>query len=261
MKPFYFGRSDQPLFGVCHPADGAAPRRGAAILCYPFGAEYSRSHRAFRELGHQLAAVGFQAFRFDFLGTGDSAGAADQGTVEQWLEDVGSAIDEAKETAGGSRVSLVGLRFGATLAALAAAKRRDVDKAVLWDPVVAGPQYLAELVERHAALVASRPRPKGYEQPDPATEVLGFPLTLALRQGIEAVDLLALSAAPAPQVAVISSENDALTLALCARLQKNGAVVEHEHQPGPKVWLRQDTIERSYVPHATLGVIASWLCR
>ena len=42
-------------------------------------------------------------------------------------------------------VALVGLRFGATLAAVAAAQRRDVQSLVLWAPCASGRAYLREL--------------------------------------------------------------------------------------------------------------------
>ena len=44
-----------------------------------------------------------------------------------------------------ARVSLVGLRFGATIAALACDADTNVDTLVAWDPVVSGRRYSREL--------------------------------------------------------------------------------------------------------------------
>ena len=44
-----------------------------------------------------------------------AAGASEDGSVSQWVRDVGNAIDEFKDNASVERVSLVGLRLGANV--------------------------------------------------------------------------------------------------------------------------------------------------
>lgn len=259
MRPFYFGPSDKPLFGAYHPPDALSTRREAVVICHPFGAEYVRAHRALRELSHRLAVAGFHTLRFDYYGTGDSAGSAEEGTVQQWLEDLGCALEEAKEASDGGRLSVVGLRFGATLAALGGASRSDIDKMVLWDPIIVGRDYITELVKRHGNLMASRPWQTGGRPSDPPTEVLGVPLPKALCTTMSNVNLLTLRRSPAPRVALISSDEDPSALALCDHLRHIGAVADRELRPGTKVWLKQDEMERALVPQATLSVIAAWL--
>jgi uncharacterized protein len=259
VRPFYFGPSAKPLFGIHHPPGRGSTRPAAAVLCNPFGAEYVRAYRALRELAHQLAAGGFHVLRFDYYGTGDSGGSAEDGTIAQWLEDTGSALDEAKEASGAERVSVIGLRFGAMLATVAGCSRSDIDTLVLWDPVVRGKDYLAELLARHAALLSRPPRPKGLRMSDPPGEALGFPLTAAMCEAIGSADLLTIQKAPAARVAVISDGTDPLTQALCDHLRHMTVAVAHEATPGPKVWLKQDDYDRTLVPQATLGVITSWL--
>jgi pimeloyl-ACP methyl ester carboxylesterase len=261
MRPFYFGSSDRPLFGIHHPPTGTSVRREAVVLCHPFGPEYVRAHRALRELCHRLSGAGFHALRFDYFGTGDSAGAAEEGTVEQWLTDVDCALLEAREASEGGRLSIVGLRFGATLAALAGARRTDVEKAVLWDPVVSGRGYVGELVERHRNLVRTRRWREDGPPPKAPAEVLGTPFPEALRAAIEAIDLLTLRRSPAARVAVITSDDDPPASALCDHLRRAGATAGYDLQPGTKVWLKQDEMEQALVPQATLGAIASWLSR
>ena len=113
MNPFFFGSSEERLLGVHHPPRGRVPREVGVLLCYPLGQEYMRAHRAFRQLAMLLARRGFHVLRFDWFGTGDSAGAGEEGSIARWLEDARTAIDELKDTAGVTRVSLVGLRLGA----------------------------------------------------------------------------------------------------------------------------------------------------
>lgn len=259
MRPFFFGREEKPLFGIHHPPTVGSVRARGVVLCPPFGPEYLRAHRSLRELAHGLAGSGLHVLRFDYHGTGDSGGAKEEGTVEQWLEDVGSALEEAKEAAGATRVSLVGLRLGAALAALASSGRRDIDSLVLWNPIVSGQAHLDDLLERHATLMATRPRPKGYRPDEPPTETLGAPLTAALREGLGAIDLTALPGPPAPRVAVVCNEDDPPATALYQHLRQQGAAVELEHQPDSRFWLRQDDIERALVPQASLRLITGWL--
>ena len=65
------------------------------------------------------------------------------------VADTRAAIDELKRQVPGlDRVTLVGLRFGATLAAAAAAGRDDVERLVLWDPVVDGADYMQSVLRR-----------------------------------------------------------------------------------------------------------------
>lgn len=198
MKPLHFGTSSRLLLGMLHPAEAPARRTGV-ILCNPLGQEAIRAHRAYRQLALALARARFPGLRFDYFGTGDSAGDPDEGTVEQWIEDIGTAADELKDTAGVTRVSLVGLRLGGTLALLAARARRDVDTVVLWDPVVSGGDYLEELRVTHAEYLDREMSHAGMDARMAAPgEVLGFPVRGALARGIRGVELLR---APAPRVA------------------------------------------------------------
>ena len=228
-------------------------------MCPPVGVEYLRAHRALRELAHRLTSDGWHVLRFDYHGTGDSGGSAEDATVEQWLQDVGYAFDEAKEASEGGTLAAVGVRLGATLAAVASGTRRDVDALVLWDPVVAGRDHIAELAERHRAFILARSPPRGYEPADPPSEVLGTPLTTTLRSGLEALDLRTDCAAPPARVAVISSASDPEAAAIGRHLEERGARVDFQSRPGPRIWLRQDELERAQVPQATLGAIAAWL--
>ncbi|HVQ29080.1 MAG TPA: alpha/beta hydrolase, partial [Vicinamibacteria bacterium] len=114
-------------------------------MCAPAGQEYLRAHRAFLQLAERLAALGFDVLRFDYFGCGDSAGDDHEGRLDVWLENTKAAIEEVEALCGSDRVSLVGLRLGAALAAQAQAGRGAPSALVLWDPVLDGPRYLEAL--------------------------------------------------------------------------------------------------------------------
>jgi alpha-beta hydrolase superfamily lysophospholipase len=185
MTALYFGDPAAPLFGVYHPATGKRRSHGI-VLCHAFGAEYLLSHFAVRRVAIELAKRGHDVLRFDYTGSGDSAGEQNEVRLERWLVDIETAIDELRDTAEVSAVSLGGVRLGAGLACLVAARREDVvDAVVAWDPVLNGAAYL-ELLER-----AERTRhPRGTTEP----QLLGHPLPCAFRTELERFDATAAAA-------------------------------------------------------------------
>jgi uncharacterized protein len=259
MRPFYFGAADRPLFGVYGPPINGGAGRNAVALCYPFGQEYLRSHRALRELCHQLSQAGHHTLRFDYSGCGDSAGSASDCTVAHWLQDIEAAVTELRESAGTDRVALLGLRLGGTLAAVAASRGLRLNRLVLWDPVVSGREYLDELKEAHRKFIQGRPRPPALQERDPPQEVLGTALPPALRAGIAELDLLGLKEPPAPTVLLVSTQNGPGLAALREHLEKLGVRVDHHHIDSPPLWRTQDGMDRALVPQNVIQAVLSWL--
>src|SRR5664279_138078 len=154
MRPLYFGRSERLLFGTYHDPVVRVPRATAVLLCNPFGQESILVHRIYATLAAKLSKAGHHVLRFDYFGTGDSAGEVAEGTQEGWIEDIMEAHEELQASSGLSRVVWTGLQYVATLAALATQfVKRPIAGLILWDPVVEGSAYLAELTERHAAFM------------------------------------------------------------------------------------------------------------
>lgn len=125
------------------------------VMSHPFGEEKLWSHRVFVVFARTLAARGIPVLRFDYTGAGDSEGDTAQAGVDTYLDDLGAAVSMLGERVKDvKRVGLVGLRFGATLAALFAARARADGGAsavldapvVLWDPVLDGESYIQELL-------------------------------------------------------------------------------------------------------------------
>jgi pimeloyl-ACP methyl ester carboxylesterase len=191
MNPFYFGERSRRLFGVYHAGGATNGPSRALVLCNSWGAEYINAHRTVRQAAIQLAAAGLHVLRFDYFGTGDSAGDLTEANVAMWEDDIRTALREVMAISGAANVGLVGLRFGALLAnRVAATNDVKVDQLVLWDPIVSGTAYLDELFYNCEhdpnAFRELRTRPGGSGG---GHEVDGFPLTDAMAREIRAMSL------------------------------------------------------------------------
>lgn len=153
MIPMLIGSQARPLHAVFTAASGRRRRR-AVVFCPPFGDEGTNAHRTGRVLAQRLAASGAEALRFDYFGSGDSAGEDEQLSVGSAVEDTLTAVDEALDLGKVRHATLVGLRSGALVAALAAPRARAVDRLVLWEPVVDDYEFTA-LPPRTLLLVGS----------------------------------------------------------------------------------------------------------
>jgi alpha-beta hydrolase superfamily lysophospholipase len=216
------------------------------------------THRTYRHLAERLASAGFHALRFDYHGTGDSSGHADEpGRLEAWLDNVASAIDELEAVAGVRSVDLFGVRVGATLAALAAGRRRDVRSLVLWAPCASGRAYVRELrafqtlKEKAGARAAT---PLG----DAGEEVAGYWFDAATLVDLSTINLLASRERLAERALVVPRDDLAAgEEQLAAHLAACGVEAVARADLGYAEMMRdpQDAV----VPSATLDAIVAWL--
>lgn len=236
------------LFGWFHPAVG---RRGV-VLCGAHGFEQMAAHRPWRALAGQLAAAGCPTLRFDYPGEGDSAdpGAA---RVGDCVAAIRRAVRWLRETAGVVEVVLVGLRLGATFAALAA-EAEPVDRLVLLAPVASGRAYLREM--RLRARTIDR-LPDGSVPPQAADrlEVGGFCLEAAFLADLADLNLTRIERPPASRVLLLAPD----TKALAARLGALGCAVTAGPIPG-LAQLVGDPIFAS-VPEADFGRVAAFAAK
>ncbi len=205
MNPFFFGNSKAPLYGVYHQSDQPSAKHGV-VLCAAFGQEYMRSHRAMRQLATMLSRVGVPVLRFDYRGTGDSAGDIEETTAQEWLEDLNLAIDELKDTANLQSVSVIGLRLGCLVATHVCKSRADITKLTLWDPIVSGTDYIAELTSE----IKSQPQNKrsNFIAPDGTLHYNGFAINQELQNSLNALNLLNSYPENVPEVVQIISHNN-----------------------------------------------------
>ncbi len=185
--PTWFGPRHRPLFGWLHvPDDGQAI--GAVVCCPTMGVEYVSSHRAFRALADRLAAAGYLVLRFDYAGTGDSAGdESEPGQLAAWQASVRAALAYVREC-GAPRVGVVGFRIGGTLAAVEAQRDGDIDALVLWDPCPTGRSFIRQQQALKALSIDELPD-EGVTQAADSVEILGSVLSAETNEQLGALEI------------------------------------------------------------------------
>lgn len=256
VLPIRFGTADRELVGIYHSPASAADRRDFCVLCNPFGEEAMRSHRLFRTIAERLVRGGMHVLRFDYFGTGDSAGDGAEGELDGWTRDVLVAHDEIARRSGASQGVLFGLGLGATLAALASRQvRRGAVRLVLWEPVTNGASYLATLAEAHTS---NRKSAVGRRwETDPALyaqivaetqdQVLGNPLTPTMKAQLTRLSLDSFRDLAAQRVTIVGAGAVTESGQLAEQLRIAGRNVDSRSVQTQVDWRSNDILDDSLI--------------
>lgn len=247
--PFYFGPAGAECFGWLH-APRAEVRSGMGlVICSPFGHEDRAAHRGLRQLAIVAADAGIATLRFDYLGTGDSAGAdTEHDHPSAWVRSVHAAIDALRARSGVARICLLGARLGALAAALSASERDDVCALVALAPVVRGRGFLREAMLRSALAPVDT-------QAD--FELAGDVLSARARAELETIDLLDLPRPPAADVLLIDADSLYAGERWATRLTGQGVGTETFAASALSDLL--EGVGDDGVPHALVARIAGWI--
>jgi pimeloyl-ACP methyl ester carboxylesterase len=233
------------------------------VICNPVGSEYQYAHRALRHLARLLSSCGCHVLRFDYYGTGDSAGDETEGSLAGWREDIGTAIGELKDSCGVKSVILIGLRVGATLAAEVAARRPDdVSALVLWDPAVSGAEHIKRIEAEWKNLILAHRN--AFEEEGEGEGKRGGrygpPISNELAFELEAIDLIKIATKIPPRTLLLSTERLEYHAAFGSELQvhPNGPI-ECEDVSDIRPWLEPDVANVGTLPLAAIGKIVTWL--
>jgi pimeloyl-ACP methyl ester carboxylesterase len=205
-EPLYFLSGDHELFGWLHRPAAMSPTSVGMVICKPFGYEALCTHRSIRVFADTAAQLGVPSLRFDYLGCGDSA-EIDPGAnqIQQWVEDILAAVTELRHRTGVQQVCLLGIRLGALLATLAAARLSGVTSLILLAPVISGKRYLRELrTTRLAANLGTDAQEAARDVADiqvskpGSVEFSGYSMSAATMESLSKIDLTQL---PVPAIA------------------------------------------------------------
>ena len=265
--PIYFGSEDtvnRAVFGWFHSPNPGVARGVGVVLCNPVGDDDIRAHRTYRHLAERLSNLGFAVLRFDFHGTGDSAGQeSDPERVSHWLKDIDLAISELRQRSGVKKISLLGLRLGATLAVTVAANRGDIDSIVLWNPCLTGKEYADGSIRQHQ--VHAMITPESFEieslpENNPSNrgkEALGFFLSDETLAELSKISLLELKSSPVPKVMVLGEKND--NAPVIVKLRSLGVEVDYVSNSNMKFLLIPPHLAE--LPTEALTQIVNWFER
>ncbi len=248
MTPVLF----EGCFGWLHPARG---RRGV-VLCAPYGGEALATHRAWRLFAERLAAAGLPVLRFDYPGTGDSAGGEEEsGRLDAWVGGIRAAVAHLRAVTAVEEVALVGLRLGGLLAA-AAAREVGADALVLLAPFPSGRAFVQEL--RAVALLTERPPDAPPAVGPEGIDSAGFRLTPETAEVLRTLDLTRAADAPARRVLILDRP-EGRGSALAERFRALGAAVEEA--PFPDCARLMTSVQHAATDCSAFGRVVAWLAR
>jgi len=244
VSAFYFGPAGRQLYGYFH--DGGYTATGATLICSAWGSEYQNSHRTMRVLARQLAERGHHVLRFDYSGAGDSWGETTDADLERWHADTMLAARELRTLSGSDRVTLVGLRLGAYIAASAAATLPGVDGILLWDPVIDGSLWVREVSGAGPQAVS----------PDGVVEFGRLPVSTRFHEQVSNLASLDLDVLARQRTLVLTSYDSEMTTATNDRFSDAGIPVEHISDITP--WIGDLAIDHGQLPTRVLRRVLDW---
>jgi dienelactone hydrolase len=201
--------------------------------------------RSFRNAAVALTRLGFAVLRFDYSGSGDSAGDGTDASLPRWSSDLDAAIAEVLRRSGATRVGLAGVRLGASIAWLVASARHDVEAVVAWDPIVDGKGWVDEQRALEDRWLADSSRARSGKRT--AGTLLGFPFPALLEDSLRALRLD--SAAPEThQAFVIDSADKPERHSWRARIQHRYGAHSYAVVPAFPDWDTADSVHTAMYP-------------
>lgn len=242
-----------PLFGWHHAAHVSGPAvgaRGTVVICPPLFDEQIVGYQCVRLLATRLAEAGFGVIRFDYLGTGESAGDLSiNNLVDEWRTNIAAAVAYARDLANGPVIA-VGLRMGATLLSEQLPTLGELGALVLWDPFANG----ATFVRREQALQLMTTQDESISPV--GVDVPGFLLPQPLVRDLRQVQLGTQFGDALPTLVLVDPEpTPAIELA---------ALVARDHiDTLPANTLRLFSVDdrQAVTPRHTVDLITHWLAK
>lgn len=206
-EPFFLNTGLGQRYCLYYPSADGGQHRHSLIYVHPFAEELNRSRSVAARQARAFAVAGIAVLQIDLLGCGDSSGDFGDAKWSSWKDDLGAAWDWLKQRSS-APIGLWGLRLGALLALdFARAPSRQIDKLILWKPVVNGESYLTQFLRVHLAnqmLMGSESKKvsvadlRNILQSGQAIEVAGYELAPELAANIDNLILSEFAVANTP---------------------------------------------------------------
>lgn len=255
-----------PVFAI-YRIPVSQPVERAVLFLPPFGEEMNKSRRMFTLAAQALAEHGTASLILDLHGTGDSAGEFAEARWETWRADVAVACGWLRNQ-GSRRIVLAGLRMGALLALDAAFTMPEVERIVLWQPVMAGDAMLTQFLRTDvvAQMLAQADARSSTDalrkrlQSGETVEVAGYALAPELVSALESLKLESLAPESPPPIEWIEIVPDASRGGAPAgqrirqAWQARGVPVRHQLVAGPPFW---SSVEIAVAPDLVPATVAA----
>lgn len=246
----WIASEERPLTAWLSTTDDDRASESGVLILSPVGYPYWSSHQTLRVLAERLASRGHTTLRFDYESTGDSSGGQwDPERVIAWRQSVRAAAGELRQL-GCRRLTVVGVRLGATFALLDGAQL-DADVVVAWAPVMSGRRYAREI----RLLSVEVPEECLPPEVEAAVVSVGTVFTAETLKAIMALDVTQVANAPAARVLLLDSVSQA---DLVDRLSGLGSTVEQRQVAGGERALESPT-EYATVPEEIVQTIVEWV--
>ncbi len=144
----YFAVPGAHLFTVLHPVEDPVAR---VLLVGAFASERHFSYHIWVRWARFLAARRIEVLRYDYRGVGESTGAFDQMSFDNWSEDVRLLADWMESRSPGLPFMLHGFELGAILAGKSF-REGTGDALLLWSPPANANQVLRSSLLRWSGL-------------------------------------------------------------------------------------------------------------
>ncbi|MFC3549823.1 hypothetical protein ACFOLC_02215 [Lysobacter cavernae] len=159
---------------MLHAVDGA--RGDALLMCPPLLQDGIRSQRALWSLAQAQAVAGTTVLRFDWFGSGDSAGDSRELSWAGLQDDLGAAVSALRDLSGVARPHQLALRSAALPVLARAASNNEPVDLVLWDPHLLGSAVVDDWRQQHRQQLHEAGRYPFGSDGNAADELIGFDL-------------------------------------------------------------------------------------
>lgn len=240
------------------------PNTECFLVVPSFAEDMNRCRYMTNMLSQALASHGHAVLTVDPYGTGDSAGEFVDADWGQWVADIVTAGDYAREL-GYERISLLGIRLGAPLACAVAAGIGPLHRILFWQPVISGKASLHQFLRLKIAASMGRDEQAGtiaqfeevLEQGN-NIQVAGYDISPQLYQGIKTAHLSerpAETTCPVGWFTVLASaerKTPRPDLAVISEWRTQGVEIDHQVVVGPAFWQAH---ERTLAPNLVSSTV------
>lgn len=256
----FFGKPHHRLYGMLHGGGAAANRN--LLIASPLLQEGVVSQRALWTLAEAMVAGATSALRFDWYGSGDSAGDSEELSLPGLQDDLAEAMAWLASASGNAQVRTLALRSACLPVLAAAVAAGEPVDLVLWDPVLAGAGMLSGWRRAHASQFADVGR---YRKPmavvEKNDELLGFDVDPGFIDELSKLDLRGRALPAGSRLRLVAWQRDAawdeyLALQSAAGVDARLHVLATQDQPA---WHDPNQIEKQAFPRRSVIELANLL--